>query len=309
MSETYVYYHVTKPGAVLRAKGPDAFTFLQSQFANDLHCPEVEQPVTYGLWLDHKGKIQADSFVLQKSPGEFLIVSYDGPRERLRAHLEARLVADDVTLEDETEKYSLVHLWPAEHDDDLSELVGQIADPALTESWMGRRPTGFGAWDLLAPPPVMEKIVAQLNELGVANATMAELAAIRVALGIPAVPADAGLEDLPQETGLQLVAVSYDKGCYLGQEVMQRLHTQGHANRALWQVAWEGGLPEPQQDGPLPLFVGETEAGQLRSRATKDGKSLGLAMLKLRLLAGQPLLSFSPNGPKIVRLFRNLAEG
>ncbi len=304
MSETYVYYHVTKPAAVLRATGPDAFAFLQSQYSNDLDHPEVEQPVTYGLWLDHKGKIQADSFIIQKTRENFLLVSYDCPASLLLGQLESRLIADEVVLADETANYSLLHLWPVEHDADLSELVEKVADPATCESWIGRRPVLFGAWDVLVPQPLLEKTIAELRELGVAETSAEDLHGLRIAAGSPAVPVDAGPGDLPQEAGLGLAAVAYDKGCYLGQEVMSRLHSMGHVNRGLWQVAWEGAVLPAN----APLYIGAAEAGELRSCAGQGGKVLGLAMLKHRVVAGQRALSLVPNGPATVQLVRSLTE-
>lgn len=309
MAETYVFYHLARPAAVLRATGPDAFAFLQSQFSNDLKNPGVEQPVTYGLWLDHKGKIQADSFVLEKNHENFLLLSYDCPTALLRGQLESRLVADEVTLADETENFCILHLWPAEPDADLSELVDRVADPAICESWMGRRPASFGSWDIVAPSAAMEKIIAELNELGAAACSAEDLHGLRIVAGVPAVPQDSGPGDLPQEAHLEGPAVSFDKGCYVGQEIMSRLHTQGHVNRGLWQVSWEGQGQGSSGTEPAPLFAGETSVGELRSRVTKDGQSIGLAMLKQRTLAGHKMLSFSPNGPKIVELVKDLTAG
>ncbi len=309
MAETYVFYHLTRPAAVLRATGPDAFAFLQSQFSNDLKNPGIELSVTYGLWLDHKGKIQADSFVLEKTHENFLLLSYDCPATLLRGQLESRLVADEVTLADETEKFCLLHLWPAEPDADLSELVDRVADPAVCESWMGRRPSSFGSWDILVPPAAAEKIIAELSSLGAAACSAEDLHGLRVVAGVPAVPQDAGPGDLPQEARLEGAAVSFEKGCFVGQEIMSRLHSQGHVNRGLWQVAWEFPQQWPSATEPVPLFAGEVPAGELRSRVTKDGESIGLAMLKQRAVAGLKSLSFSPNGPKAVLLVRDLTAG
>lgn len=307
MSETYVYYHLTKPAAVLRATGPDAFAFLQSQYSNDLNHPEIEQPVTYGLWLDHKGKIQADSFIIQKTREDFLLVSYDCPAAMLLSQLEARLIADEVTLTDETAKYGLLHIWPAELDADLSEMMEGLADPAVCESWIGRRPMLFGTWDVLAEPSVMEKVVGELQILGAVAAPAEDLQALRIVAGVPSIPGDAGPGDLPQETGLAVSAVAYDKGCYLGQEVMSRLHNMGHVNRGLWQVGWEGAAPA--SGSTIPLYAESEVAGELRSHVSKDGQAIGLAMLKLRALSVHQALSFSPNGSKVVHLVKNLVEG
>ncbi|HTB64362.1 MAG TPA: hypothetical protein VK737_12330 [Opitutales bacterium] len=309
MSEIHVHYYLARPAAVLHATGPDAFTFLQSQFSNDLKVEGVEHPVTYGLWLDHKGKIQADSFVVQKSSTEFLILSYDCPAAVVKGHLDAHLIADEVELSDATESMSLLHICAEHYEESLAELIEQLARDAGAESWMGRRPTFASSWDVLGAPAALENIIRELEANGIEAGSAEALIAARVMSGVPAVPFDAGPGDLPQEAGLQRDGVSFDKGCYAGQEIMSRLHTQGHVNRALWQVAWEGKSTETNPGKPVPLYVGEVEAGELRSRALNDLGGVGLAMLKIRVVHGQGAISFRPNGPKILRAVRNLTLG
>jgi hypothetical protein len=309
MSELHVYYYLTRPAAVLRATGPDAFAFLQSQFSNDLKVAGVELPVVYGLWLDHKGKIQADSFIVQKSAGDFLVMSYDCPAALLRGHLESHLIADEVELRDETEALALLHVWAEHYEESFSELVEGLAHAAGAESWMGRRPTPFSSWDVLAPAAVLAGIARDLEAQGVEPASAEAMQAARLMAGVPGVPHDAGPGDLPQEAGLERDGVSFDKGCYAGQEVMSRLHTQGHVNRALWQVTWEGEAPTENGAPVRSLYAGAEAAGELRSHLVGDAGGLGLAMLKLRALPGQTTLSFRPNGPKMVRMLRNLTEG
>jgi tRNA-modifying protein YgfZ len=309
MSEINVYYCLTRPAAVLTASGSDAFTFLQSQFANDLRHPEVESPVTYGLWLDHKGKIQADSFVIQKSPEAFLLVSYDCPVAVLKGHLDAHLVADDVTLTDETETLALMQIWTEQYDDSLAELIDGLARDAGAESWMSFTSPLFTSWDILAPRPVLEKLAQELVAQGIEPAPKEALQSVRIILGIPSVPKDAGAGDLPQEAALDRHAVSFNKGCYIGQEIMQRLHMQGHPTRSLWQVAWDVKVTRQDGEEVVPLYADDTPAGELRSFVLNETGGLGLAMLKNRVVAGQSALSFSPKGAKVVRLARNLVEG
>jgi folate-binding protein YgfZ len=297
-----------RAGAVLSATGPDAFTFLQSQYSNDLRHPEIEHPVTYGLWLDHKGKIQADSFVLQKSPEEFLLVSYDTPVAVLKGHLEAHLIADDVTLTNETEKLALLQIWSEQFDESLGELIDGLAGAAGAESWIGFTSAKFISWDILAPWEVLHKIAKELEAHGIEAGTKETLQTVRIILGIPGVPKDAGPGDLPQEVGMDRHAVSYDKGCYIGQEIMQRLHTQAHTTRALWQVGWDVKVTGQTGEEKVPLYADDAEAGELRSYVLSETGGIGLAMLKNRAVAGKQLLSFSPNGPKVVKLSRNLTE-
>jgi hypothetical protein len=298
MGKISSFYHLTKPAAVLRATGPDAFAFLQSQCSVDLRNPEVEEPVTYGLWLDQKGKIQADSFVIQRGPEEFLLMSYDCPAEKVRAHLEAHLIADEVELRDETAQFALLHLWFDGKSNEIPVLLDKMAEAAGADCWMGRRPRYGNAWDLLGAPAALEVVAESMEKFGASAVDAEAVRGIRILTGIPAIPADAGPGDLPQEAGLEREAVSFDKGCYLGQEVMARLKAQGHVNRALWRVMTKGDAPLPAGNEPIPLYAGEVVAGELRSRAG----AAGLAMLKTRAIAGREGLSLTPNGREVVSL-------
>ncbi|HEY1763936.1 MAG TPA: hypothetical protein VGF85_03370, partial [Opitutaceae bacterium] len=91
-----------RPAAVLRVRGPDAEAFLQSQFTNDLGKLGPRNPV-YGLWLDRKGRVQADSTVLRgPSEGEFWLASVTSGAAAIAGHLGAHIIADDVDVSDET---------------------------------------------------------------------------------------------------------------------------------------------------------------------------------------------------------------
>src|SRR5882757_371348 len=88
-----------RPETLLRVTGEDAFGFLQGQFTNELRQPPGN--ATYGLWLNQKGKILADSHVLRVAEKEFLIASVAAPVAVIRQRLEDYIVADDVVLTDE----------------------------------------------------------------------------------------------------------------------------------------------------------------------------------------------------------------
>ena len=87
----------------------------------------------------------------------------------------------------------------------------------------------------------------------------------RILAGIPAIPRDIGAGDLAAEGGLDETAISFTKGCYLGQEVVARLKSMGRVRRRLMSVeAMEAAVPPV----PAPLHVEERQVGELRSAAS-----------------------------------------
>ena len=103
-------FHRWKPAAVLRIGGEDAFTFLQGQFTNDLRQLDTAGAV-YGLWLNHKGRVLADSFVCRGDDGGFWVVSYFCPATRIAERLEAFVISDDVTIDDVTTSWEGITLF------------------------------------------------------------------------------------------------------------------------------------------------------------------------------------------------------
>lgn len=257
-----------KIGAVLRVTGEDAASFLQGQFTNELRGLTVGAAV-YGLWLNQKGKVLADSFVVANgADGGFWAVSYFSPAAGLRQRLEDYIIADDVVVEDLTAEWSAISL--------LGSGVGAwFAQEARAGFGFPGRRTKEENWTWIFPSAERERVRAQLVEWR--ELDTAELERRRIAAGIPAVPADIGPGDLPGEGGLDAVAISYTKGCYLGQEVMARLKSMGQVRRRLRRVRGPGGAPQV----PAPLWQQGRQVGELRSVvATADGFA-GMAMLSL----------------------------
>jgi folate-binding protein YgfZ len=132
---------------------------------------------------------------------------------------------------------------------------------------------------------------------GVALST-GEVERERIAAGIPAVPMDLGLADLPNEGGLETEAISYTKGCYLGQEVMARLKAMGQVRRRLRRVRGTGE-PPPR---PTALYQAARKLGELRSAARDGADWIGLAMLSLGSLQRDEGLALAADGAPVVRL-------
>ena len=292
-------FHGWRPAAWLRVTGADAATFLQGQFTNELRGVPAGGAV-YGLWLTLKGKVLADSFVVRGAePAEFWVGSYFSPAAVIRERLEAFIIADDVGVEDVTAEWAGVTV--------LGEgVVAAMAAEAATAGgarggvvFRGRRGAAE-AVEWVFPVAQSDAVRAQLA--GGRELAGEEMTRRRIAAGVPAVPADIGPGDLPGEGGLEHDAISYTKGCYLGQEVMARLKSMGQVRRRLLRVAGRAGGEAP---GSLPaaLFAGGRKVGEVRS-AVSDGAGgwVGLALLTLLQLSAEGGLALAVDAVPTVRL-------
>jgi tRNA-modifying protein YgfZ len=280
-----------QPAAWLRASGPDAASFLQGQFTNDLRGLAPGGSV-YGLWLNVKAKVVADSFVLRgEGAEEFWIGSYFSTAGTIRERLESFIIADDVTIEDQTDAWRGIS-WmggapPAEFGARV-RCPGRRAQ-AQTIEWV------FPAHDSAE----VRDLCRDAREL-----SAGEMERLRIEAGIPAVPRDLGLGDLPNEGGLEAEAISYTKGCYLGQEVIARLRSMGQVRRRLLRVTGDG---ENFPALPVPIFSAGRRVGELRSAALDGaGGFIGLAMLSLLHLTPGAKLSFSPETEPVLRVIDKL---
>ncbi len=266
---TYPAWHRWDPSAWLRVSGPDAFSFLQGQNTQDLRpLRDGAAAAVYGLWLTVKGKVVGDSFVLRgAAPDEFWVGSYFTPAAALLARLEAFLIADEVTLEDQTAAWTGLSLLSAANDGpaagpDAFRFPGRRIAAGNVE-WVGRREVAAAL-----PLPAGRELDA------------AQMKLLRLDAGLPAIPEEFGPADLPQEAGLEGAAISFQKGCYLGQEVMARLKAMGQVRRQLWRVAGAGDAVPPPG---APLRGAEDRpAGEIRGAVTDGaGGWIGLAMISL----------------------------
>lgn len=295
MTLAYPYMFYYRPSAVLRVTGADAFGFLQGQFTNELNKPPGS--VTYGLWLNQKGKILADSHVLRVAENEFLISSVDSTAATIRQRLEEYIVADDVTLADETAATHGLLLGGPGGVAAIKQLIGEGPAPGRflrrgeIVVYCGRRLPGE-SFEVLGSEKVLAEIHRKLLALGAVEVGAAELEFTRISAGIPFVPSDLGPGDLPNEGGLEDLALSYTKGCYLGQEVMARLKNLGQVRRRLQVVRGPGPAPAAR----AALYQGDKKVGEVRSVARHGESHVALAMLSLINLDPMAGLSLEPSG-------------
>jgi folate-binding protein YgfZ len=290
--------HITifrwKPAAWLRVTGPDSGDFLQGQFTNDLASIAYDKAV-YGLWLNLKGKVVADSFVFRgPEPDEYWVGSYYSSAAVIRERLESHIIADDVSVEDQTDRWDAVTVFGA-GGDAAGNGQRQAGQPGF--AFRGRR-VREDHTEWVFPVSAADTIDWRRSDLATIDA--AEMERRRIVAGIPAIPRDIGPGDLPNEAGLETDAISYTKGCYLGQEVMARLKSMGQVRRRLLRLTGPAPMPGTL---PCPVFAGGRQVGELRSVATAtDGGIVGLAMLSLLHVSSKPPLSLAAEAEPVLRL-------
>jgi tRNA-modifying protein YgfZ len=286
-----------RAAACLHVTGEDALTFLQGQFTQELRSA-AEAPVAYGLWLNQKGKVLADSFVLREAADSVWIISCSSAAAVIKERLKAYVIADDVVIEDVTAERAGVTVGGPEAEAWLVREAGGV--PAAGEflkatggGWVFRGRRGVESFEWVRP-------AGATALAGLSDVAEEELERARIAAGVPRVPQDIGVGDLPNEGGLDVVGISYTKGCYLGQEVMARLKAMGTVRRRLVRVRGAGrGVPAV----PCALLQGEKRVGELRSAVTDGvGGFIGLAMVtKLGLMAEEKLAP-EPGGDGFIEL-------
>jgi folate-binding protein YgfZ len=203
----------------IRVAGPDRDRYLNGQLTNELAAARLGRTV-HGCILTAKGKLEAEVFVALTRDDALIIDSAPVLRESLLARLEKYLVADDVTLTDETDSLALFHVL----DLDVSETL--LPEGTVSES----ERFGRAGFDLLLPRSLSHLVPGLLKEDPVPDETVE---CLRIAQGVPAWGSELSEDVLPPEVGLDRDAISYTKGCYVGQEVISRIKSIGHVNRQL----------------------------------------------------------------------------
>ncbi len=269
----------SNPSAVIRFTGEDQAEFLQGQGTADLMRPTGSS--TYSLWLDFKGNILGDGFVLRLGPEESLLISYASEATALMEKFDRHIIADDVELEDLTQQYCLFSI-PADAVENAANEAGlEIPEEGAFGSlpggylFKGRR-LGLGTLELL-----MEK--EEAKALQVEQIPLIEAERMRVEAGILLVPLDTGAGSAnPVETGL-VSAVSFEKGCYLGQEVVARAHRLGRSTRRF--ATFSGQSTE--LPGGIELSIEGRPVGEITSVVKNRDNLIALGWIKSKISDGE----------------------
>jgi tRNA-modifying protein YgfZ len=215
--------------AKFRVTGADRVRFLNGQLTNNILELRPGSAI-YACALTAKGKLSADLFVAATAASNYLDTE-SILREALVARLEKYIIADDVTLEDISEDFGLFHLIdPNSPSAGPRALATAVSSMATGRFLIESTRFGIEGIDLWFPATETEAVK---EELRLSPLDAGSVENFRIERGIARWPNELSENVIPQEAGLDERAISYTKGCYLGQEVVSRIKSIGHVNRHL----------------------------------------------------------------------------
>lgn len=245
--------------------GADRVRYLNGQVTNDVARLAAGSAI-YAALLTAKGRLVGDLWIGASEDALWI----DGPapeKEAVEARLRRFLAADDVEME-RLDGWALIRAFPA-----------TLAFP-LPPGAVAFRSVRFGlpGWDLWCPDTEAGKIGHPIPP--------ALLESFRLEAGFPQWGAELHAGDLPQEVGMDPLAISYSKGCYVGQEIVSRLHHVGRPNRALVLLA--ASPPSADLVPTSPLWEGDAEIGAITSVAYSFGRNGVVALGVVKRQAAAP---------------------
>jgi folate-binding protein YgfZ len=268
----------------IEALGCDRATFLNNLCTNDIRKLAPGQACE-AFFTNVQGKVLAHVHVWAR-PESLVIETVAGLGEKLLAHLDRYLIREQVELLDRSQQWTVFLLGGAQAAGALHYVGPQveITRPAL--------------YLLSCPLDQADNVRKALHAAGATPCESAALEMARIEAGFPWYGQDISEENLAPEVGRDKQAISYVKGCYLGQETIARIDALGHVNRLLTGVAFQGGDVPPRG---AELFSGDKAVGQVTSAAFSPKLQAPLALAYVRRGHHEPGQRLtSTQGPAIV---------
>jgi folate-binding protein YgfZ len=304
--------------------GADRVRFLHGQVTNDIKKLRIGEGC-YAAITTAKGKMESDLNIFALAD-ELLLDFEPGLTEKISVRLEKFIVADDVQIVDAAPHYGLLsvqgpkaaeavralNLFPEFPTQHLGSI--KISDATLGEIYLVNnarldicRSRGdeaqiekksetphvvsynFG-FDLFVPNnslgAVADKLIAAAKQIGGRAVGWTAFETARIEAGIPRFGADMDETNLPLECGIERRAIVYNKGCYIGQEVINRIHSVGHVNKELRGLRLADDLLALPVRGDK-LFHAGKEVGHVTSAVKSPALNANIALGYVRREANQ----------------------
>jgi folate-binding protein YgfZ len=281
--------------------GADRVRFLHGQVTNDVKKLRVGEGC-YAAITTAKGKMESDLNIFALAD-ELLLDFEPGLTEKISQRLEKFIVADDVQIVDVAPHYGLLSVQGPKAEDVVRALnlfpeipiqqLGsiKISDATLGEIYLANNPRlGKNGFDLFVPNnslgAVADKLIASAKQIGGSAVGWQAFETARIEAGIPRFGADMDETNIPLECGIERRAIVYNKGCYIGQEVINRIHSVGHVNKELRGLRLGDDLKTLPVRGDK-LFLNGKEVGYVTSAVKSPALNATIALGYVRREANQ----------------------
>jgi folate-binding protein YgfZ len=282
--------------ARIAISGRDRVRWLNGMVSNNIRDLAAGHGV-YAFLLNPQGRILGDLYVYNR--GESFLAAVDGSQlVKVLELLRRYIIMDKVELENVSDKLAAVGVAGPSAQNTLATAglgVPELAPLQIAQmSWQevamtvvrGDNPA-VPSYELWLAPAEMAKVQEALLQAGAKPASAPAMELLRIAAGVPRYGQDIRERDLPQETEQQR-ALNFSKGCYIGQEIVERIRSRGAVHRKFTGFLIDGPLPQPgakiQAEGKdvgeitsaadLPVAGGERKVALGYIRREAEGKAL-----------------------------------
>lgn len=265
----------------IRITGEDRARLLHAMTTNHIQQMKPGDGL-YAFFLNAQGRILADVYVLCFD-NHFLLDTEPDSRKPIMEHLDRYIIADDVTLEDVTEETFCFGVEGPK----ATETAGRAGLPAPHHHFSHVRAGAFtvaaasatGTYGVRVYGALAQRdeVLNLLEGAGALAASSEDAECVRIENFVPKYGCDITESTLPQETQ-QAHALHFQKGCYLGQEIVERIRSRGHVNKLLMGFRAEGSVA-PQSGAKLMLEG--NPSGEVTSSTVADGVIFGLAYVRV----------------------------
>jgi folate-binding protein YgfZ len=289
--------------AVFSLTGPDRVRYLNAVTSGNIRDLKPRES-TPGLLLNAQGHMLAELLTLSLED-RLTVLSHAFVRQRTFETLDKFIIMDDATLTDETGQTGTLSIEGPKAPEVVSELTGidladlppgghaatrlKISGSAIPCRVLRHSLFGFLGAELLVArdvlPSAWQALAAAAAAQGGLPIGYRALNMLRLEAGIPWFGVDFDEHQIPQEAGVEATHVSFTKGCYTGQEIVERVRSRGHVNRRLAGLLFDGA-EAPAAGTALLGTDGGAEAGQITSAAFSPiaGSAIGMAYVRREYL-------------------------
>jgi folate-binding protein YgfZ len=310
-------YEIAKKSVVLIDKnylayfsftGPDRARYLNAILTNNIKDLQPGQG-NISLLLNPQGRILAE-IETQADPNRLLCISHAMIRAHVAETLEKFIIMDDVSLTDETDRYGTLSLQGPQAAQLIRELIPNasldtLADftsvdthinaipCTITKNSFGNSPSADTRVDRKDLESLWNFLAEKTRSIGGGPVGYKALNALRLEQSIPWFGYDFGDKQIPHEAGLENSHISYTKGCYTGQEIVERVRSRGQVNRRRVALRFPS-TNEPPPAGTI-LTADSKEVGAVTSSSPlpQQSDSIGIAYVRKESAAPSTELSFT----------------